>query len=63
MYDWYSNSDDSMYLLKKIEYKINIYSRDSILWTAGDITRLGNNDEGIQSFDESIRLNPIDAMT
>ncbi|HSA75282.1 MAG TPA: tetratricopeptide repeat protein [Candidatus Nitrosocosmicus sp.] len=24
---------------------------------------LGNNDEGIPSFDESIRLNPNDAMT
>ena len=52
--------EDTMYLLKKIEYKININSRDSRLWIARGITlrKLGSNDEAIISFDEAIKLDP-----
>jgi tetratricopeptide (TPR) repeat protein len=54
------NSEDTVYLLKKLEYRININSRDSKLWIARGIAlrQLGGNNEAIQSFDEAIRLDP-----
>jgi hypothetical protein len=55
--------EDTMYILKKIEYKININSRDSRLWIARGITlrKLGSNDEAIKSFDEAIKLDPTES--
>lgn len=56
------NSEDTFYLIKKLEFRININSRDSRLWIARGIAlrQLGGNYEAIQSFDEAIRLDPTE---
>lgn len=61
-YRRYNNPEDTIYLLKKLEYKININFKDSRLWIARDIAlrQLGGYDEAIQSFDEAIKLDPTD---
>ncbi len=55
--------EDASYLLKKIEYKININSRDSRLWIARGMAlrKLGDNFEAVQSFNEAIKLDPTEA--
>ncbi len=62
IYRRYSNSEDTSYLLKKLEYRININSRDSRLWIARGtaLRQLGDNYEAIQSFNEAIKLDPTD---
>lgn len=59
-----NNSEDRIYLLKKLEHRININSRDSRLWIARGIAlrQLGGNEEAIQSFDEAIKLDPTDVV-
>ncbi len=54
--------EDALYLLKKIEHRINVNSHDSKLWiTRGIILRkLGSNYEAIESFNEAIKLDPTE---
>jgi tetratricopeptide (TPR) repeat protein len=64
VYKELSAAEDNLYILKKIEYGININSKDSKLWlTRGIILRkLVSNDEALQSFNEAIKLDPTDAL-
>ncbi|TVP40067.1 tetratricopeptide repeat protein [Candidatus Nitrosocosmicus arcticus] len=64
IYYRYSNCEDTIYLLKKLEYRININSRDSRLWITRGLAlrQLGGNVEAIQSFDEAIKLDPTEVV-
>lgn len=54
--------EDALYLLKKIEYRINVNSHDSKLWIIRGIIlrKLGSNYEAIESFNEAIKLDPAE---
>jgi len=58
----FGTHEDALYLLKKIEHRINVNSHDSKLWiTRGIILRkLGSNYEAIESFNEAIKLDPTE---
>lgn len=59
----FEKQEDALYLLKKIEHRINVNSHNSKLWiTRGIILRkLGSNYEAIESFNEAIKLDPTEA--